>query len=72
MTLQSDERLALAYWCLAHGSTRPIRVLPTADQIAIITYIAEIRAEHRRTAIRLAGGRARLDDQLARAGHEAR
>ncbi len=62
--MTSDELLALAYWCLALDTIAPIRGLPVADRIAIYDRMNQIRAEHRRTAIRLAGGRAACRELL--------
>lgn len=70
--MTSDELLALAYYCLATGSIGSVRALPVADLIAIYDRMAEIRAEHLRTAAGLVGGQRKLDDLLARIGHEAR
>ena len=68
----SDELLALAYWCLALDTIAPIRGLPVADRIAIYDRMAEIRAEQRRIAAGLVGGRAALGDLLTKIRHEAR
>lgn len=62
--MTSDQHLALAYWCLAHGSTRPIKALPAADQIVIIAHMAAIRAEHMCTAAGLVGGSKALADLI--------
>lgn len=70
--MTSDQHLALAYYCLAINSIGSVRALPVADRIAIYDAMAAIRAEHGRTAAGLVGGRRKLDDLLARAGHEAR
>lgn len=70
--MTSDELLALAYWCLAIDTIAPIRGLPVADRIAIYDRMAEIRAEQRRIAAVLVGGRAAFDGLLTKIRHEAR
>lgn len=62
--MTSDQHLALAYYCLAIGSIGSVRALPVADRIAIYDLMAAIRAEHRRTAAGLVGGRKALGELI--------
>lgn len=64
MNLRSDERLALAYYCVAIGSVRPVYALPTDEKMAIYEQMRRIRDSHRGSANRLIG-RDRLEELLA-------